>query len=108
MENKNINSVNLSYLEAFQQSKYPNIDNDKNQRMSWYQYKCTLTKFLATLDKDAAMTRREDIDAFLSGTKNAINKARHIKSFFMFLIMTNIKNCRAKVGRDLLIKIIEM
>jgi hypothetical protein len=102
-----VSNINKSYLESFQSSKYPDL-TDSKQRMSFNQYRCTLNNFLETLTKDAAMTKREDIDNFLSNTGNSKNKASHIKSFFIYLITTNYKNIQSKVSRDLLVKLLEM
>jgi hypothetical protein len=106
-----ISELNRSYLDSFQTAKYPDIDNNKSQRSSYYQYKCTISNFLEGLGKDVAMCKREDIDTFLSSYDNSVtkgNKAAHIKSFLTFLITENIKNCTSKVSRDILIKLLQM
>lgn len=104
----NISDLNKSYLDAFQQAKYPDIHNNSKQRLSWNQYRSTVSRFLESLSKDVAMVKREDVDLFLESATNAKNKAAHIKAFLNFIIVENVKNCRSKIGRDLLIKLLEM
>jgi hypothetical protein len=107
----NISDINKHYLDSFQKGKYPDLLTDKKQRMSFNQYRCTVNNFLESLSKDVAMVKREDIDNFLALIPNETtrgNKAAHIKSFLVYLISNNVKNCTSKISRDLLIKLLEM
>ncbi|MFB5759058.1 hypothetical protein [Paenibacillus medicaginis] len=107
----NVSEINRQYLEAFKEEKYPDTENNSRHRKSYNQYRCTLNNYLESLTKDVAMSKREDIDNFLAGVPNSQtrkNKEAHIKSFLIYLITNNIKNCSSKVSRDLLIKLLEM
>lgn len=106
-----ISDMNRQYFEAFQRARYPEYEKNIKQRNSLNQYRSTISNFLEAISKDVAMTKREDIDTFLSTIPNEVtknNKAAHIKSFLIFIITDNVKNCTSKISRDLLIKLLEM
>lgn len=107
-KNYKILDINNQYLLAFQESKYPDYEQNESRRKSLNQYRSTLNRFFEFLSIDALMAQSKHIDDFLSSYPNNTNKARHIKSFYVFVISNNAFNSKDKVSKDLLFKLIEL